>query len=145
MYVYSGIALRIAQSLGIHRDGELTNTLSPIAIEIRRRVYWELRMLDLACAEDCGFLPTHIYGADTKLPLNINDEDLTSNLLTENEGVTDMTYCLIRVRFPFPFSPPVKDKRRKLIGKVRELQPSPRPHQHPSWLPALHRSPHIFP
>jgi hypothetical protein len=57
-------------------------------------------MIDLSCAEDCGFLPTHIYGADTRLPLNINESDITSEDVVppiEREGLTDMTYALIRV------------------------------------------------
>lgn len=99
MWVASGIAIRLAQSIGLHRDGALMN-LPILTTEIRRRVFWELRMIDLGCAEDCGFLPTHIYGADTRLPLNINDADINSETdlaPPEREGFTDMTYALIRV------------------------------------------------
>lgn len=74
------------------------------ATEVRRRLFWELRLIDLGSAEDCGFLPTHIYGADTRLPLNINDIDITPEALippAEREGFTDMTYTLVRVSRPF--------------------------------------------
>lgn len=58
-------------------------------------------MLDVASAEDCGFLPTHIYGEDTRIPLNINDEDIpAANMLTsppERDEFTEMTFSLIRV------------------------------------------------
>lgn len=98
MWVASGIAIRLAQSIGLHRDGAVMN-LPVFATEVRRRLFWELRMIDLGCAEDCGFLPTYIYGADTRLPLNINDADINSKSVTppvEREGFTDMTYPLIR-------------------------------------------------
>jgi hypothetical protein len=57
-------------------------------------------MIDVGCAEDCGFLPMHIYGADTRLPLNINDGDISLRDIiapAEREGFTDMTYPLTRV------------------------------------------------
>jgi hypothetical protein len=57
-------------------------------------------MLDLACAEDSGFLPTYIYGANTQLPLNINDEDISPASLVlpaPRKGFTKMTFALIRV------------------------------------------------
>jgi hypothetical protein len=60
-------------------------------------------MLDVICAEDCGFSHTHVYGEDARLPLNINDADITltdSTPPTERTGYTEMTYSLIRVRFP---------------------------------------------
>lgn len=99
MWVSCGIAIRLAQSIGLHRDGTAMR-LSVLATEIRRRLYWEIRMLDLGCAEDCGFVPTHIYGADTKLPINCNDTDLhpgDMNPPPEREAFTDMTYVMIRV------------------------------------------------
>src|ERR1700710_1625601 len=100
MWIACGIAIRLAQSIGLHRDGAVMK-LPVLATEIRRRLYWELRMLDLGCAEDCGLLPTHTYGADTRLPVNCNDEDLHPGDTTpppEREGFTDMTYMTIRVR-----------------------------------------------
>ena len=103
MWIASGIAIRLAQSIGLHRDGAAMN-LPVLATEVRRRLFWELRMLDLACAEDCGFLPTYIYGADTRLPLNVNDADINMNTVTpppEREGITDLTYSLIRVSHVF--------------------------------------------
>ena len=99
MWVATGIAIRIAQSIGLHRDGALMR-LPVLATEVRRRLFWELRLIDLGCAEDCGFLPTHIYGADTRLPLNINDDDISSGDVippVERKGFTDMTYALVRV------------------------------------------------
>lgn len=108
MWVSTGVALRLAQSLGLHRDGTVMK-LPVLATEIRRRLWWQIRMLDLASAEDCGLLPTHVYGEDTRLPLNIDDDDLSfENMLvppTERDGFTEMTPSLIRVNLPTPHSP----------------------------------------
>lgn len=101
MWVSCGIAIRLAQSIGLHRDGAAMK-MPVLATQIRRRLYWEIRMLDVGCAEDCGFLPTHIFGEDTKLPINCNDDDLHPGNATEppeREGFTDMTYIMIRVSY----------------------------------------------
>jgi len=103
MWVSSGIAIRVAQSIGLHRDGAIMR-LPVFVTEIRRRLFWELRMLDIACAEDCGFLPTHIFGADTRLPTHCNDSDLSpSNAETppERSGFTDITYVMIRYEMTY--------------------------------------------
>lgn len=99
MWILSGIAIRLAQSIGLHRDGTFLG-LTIFATEMRRRLYWEIRMLDLACAEDSGFIPTYIYGSDTRLPLNINDKDLIqgdSVWPVSSTGFTETTFALIRV------------------------------------------------
>src|SRR5882757_5576283 len=98
MWISCGIALRLAQSIGLHRDGAVMR-LPVLLTEIRRRLFWEIRLLDLACAEDCGFLPTHIYGADTRFPIHCNDDDLRPGDTTpplERSGFTDMTFVMTR-------------------------------------------------
>jgi hypothetical protein len=99
MWTACGIAIRIAESIGLHRDGTLMK-LPVLATEIRRRVYWELRVLDSACAEDSGFMPTLIHDAVTQIPLNINDSDIgpaDETFPVEREGATDMVLPLLRV------------------------------------------------
>ncbi len=99
MWISSGVAIRLAQSIGLHRDGTHLK-LSVFATEIRRRLWWQVRMLDIASAEDCGFIPSHIYGEDILLPLNINDEDISptdTDWPSERDSFTSMTYSLIRV------------------------------------------------
>lgn len=97
----SGIAIRLAESLGVHRDGSVMK-LPPLVTQLRRSLWWHIRMHDVSCAEDCGFAPTHVNGADARLPLNINDADISSADVKEPEvrgGFTEMTWPLIRVRF----------------------------------------------
>lgn len=98
-WAMSGIAVRIAMVLGVHRDG--TNFgLSPFETEMRRRLWWHICLLDIRAAEDHGADPTIIEPLyDTRLPLNVNDADLTPEMTevpAEREGCTEMTFSLIR-------------------------------------------------
>lgn len=95
----NSVILRLAQGLGLHRDG--TNfALKPFETEMRRRLWWHICLMDVRASEDHGTDPQineSMY--DTRLPLNINDDDITPEMTeapTEREGVTDVTFCLIR-------------------------------------------------
>ena len=95
----SGLAIHLAQALGIHRDG--TNFgLNPFETEMRRRLWWHISILDTRSSEDHGTDPTfseQFY--DTRLPLNINDDDIYPDMKespTERVGCTEMTFCLLR-------------------------------------------------
>lgn len=47
----TGLAIRLAQSLGMHRDGSLFK-LSPFDAEMRRRLWWGICILDTPASED---------------------------------------------------------------------------------------------
>lgn len=95
----TGLALRIAQSLGLHRDGAVFG-LSPFDTEMRRRLWWQVCILDCRASEDHGSDPSILdYTFDTKYPLSINDDDLDPSATeapVPREGVSEMTFCLIR-------------------------------------------------
>ncbi|PBP20792.1 hypothetical protein BUE80_DR008119 [Diplocarpon rosae] len=95
----TGLTLRIAQSLGLHRDGSRFG-LTPFDTEMRRRLWWQVCILDVRAAEDHGSDPSILDNrCDTNYPLSINDEDLDPEATeepAEREGVSDMTFCLIR-------------------------------------------------
>jgi hypothetical protein len=95
----AGLALRIAQSLGLHRDGSVFG-LSPFDTEMRRRLWWQVCILDTRASEDHGSDPSILESSfDTKFPLSINDDDLDPNSAeppVPREGVSEMTFCLIR-------------------------------------------------
>ena len=99
VWTVSGLLVRIAQSMGVHRDGEQFG-LSPFETEMRRRVWWQIITLDIRASEDHGTDPTITEQTfDTKLPLNINDADITPDTVvtpTEHQGCTEMTFDLIR-------------------------------------------------
>lgn len=95
----TSIVLRLAQSLGIHRDG--TNfALKPFETEARRRLWWHLVLMDSRSSEDHGTDPLiNENTSDTRLPLNVNDDELTPDMVNppeEREGCTDVTFLLIR-------------------------------------------------
>ena len=95
-----GLITNLAQSLGVHRDG--TNFgLSPFETEMRRRLWWHISLLDSRATEDHGVEPSFTEAfCDAKLPLNINDEDIspdTKDPPKERAGTTEMTFCLIRL------------------------------------------------
>ncbi|OIW23815.1 hypothetical protein CONLIGDRAFT_657415 [Coniochaeta ligniaria NRRL 30616] len=99
-WTLTGLAVRICQAIGLHRDGTNFPHLTPFEIEMRRRLFWSLLMLDLRSAEDQGTECIISDGSfDTQLPLNINDADIgpDSTEFPENrEGSTDITFCLVR-------------------------------------------------
>ena len=95
----TGLALRIAQGLGLHRDGTRFN-LAPFDTEMRRRLWYHVIILDLRAAEDHGTDPSIVeYSYDTEYPLNINDEDINpgdEKPPLVRTGATDMTFTLIK-------------------------------------------------
>ena len=54
VWTLTGLAIRIAQSLGLHRDGEHFPELSSFDKEMRRRVWWQLHYLNCAASDDQG-------------------------------------------------------------------------------------------
>ena len=96
---WSAIAVRIAMALGLHRDGSHFG-LNPFEIEIRRRVWWHLVLLDNDSSRDHGMdavISEMLF--DTKMPLNIEDTDIfptMSETPTERADFTTMTNPITR-------------------------------------------------
>jgi hypothetical protein len=89
----------MGQKLGLHRESASRN-LSIFEAEIRRRLWWQVSILDFRSAQLSG---TKIEGdqnySDTARPLNINDTDLSPAMKAppkEHAGCTDMLFCSIR-------------------------------------------------
>lgn len=99
IWTLTGLVVRIAQTIGIHRDGTHFG-LNPFEVEMRRRAWWQVCILDVRASEDHGCDPTITEQTfDTKMPLNINDVDLDPQMKTfpqERVGCTDMSFSLIR-------------------------------------------------
>lgn len=97
-------AIGIGQSLGLHRDGTAFD-LSPFEVEMRRRLWWNIFILDFRMSEKHGTEPSIAEGSfDTKRPLNINDVDISPDDTTLPEakvGLTDMTLMLIASEVAF--------------------------------------------
>ena len=99
-WTLTGLLIRIGQSLGLHREGTHFAQLKPFDVEMRRRLWWILCLLDMRSAEEQGtelLIPERIH--DTRLPLNVNDSDLDPDMTDfpeERQGATDMSFSLVR-------------------------------------------------
>lgn len=99
VWTLTGLAIRIAQSLGLHRDGAIFG-LCPFDTEMRRRLWWQVCVLDVRAAEDHGTDPSILEPSyDTKMPLNIDDSMLCPEATEPPEpkvGVSELSFCLVR-------------------------------------------------
>ncbi|KAK7734976.1 hypothetical protein SLS53_007753 [Cytospora paraplurivora] len=128
-----GIAVRIAQRLGLHRDAEQFN-LPPFEVELRRRLWWQLACFDKRFAEITGSTITALSSSkgDCKWPLNINDTDLHVNAkgsIAPYPGPTEMLFSLTRFELIAAADPdgirPVSNLRP--AGAKPKFQYSPSP------------------
>jgi hypothetical protein len=97
----AGVAMRIAQRLGLHKDPESLG-IDPFNCEMRRRLWNQLWVLDIRCAEFAGCktaLPPD--SENVKAPTNCSDSALypgMKSMPVEQDGFTEMTFMLLRVR-----------------------------------------------
>ncbi|KAF2149699.1 hypothetical protein K461DRAFT_231326 [Myriangium duriaei CBS 260.36] len=104
LWILTGIAMRMAQRLGLHRDVYRVE-FSVFETQLRRRLWWQVVILDSRATQLSGqsHLPDPlISNSNTRLPLNILDEDMSrdsSEAPVECTGLTDMVFCLIRYEF----------------------------------------------
>ncbi|KAF5566150.1 hypothetical protein FPHYL_3898 [Fusarium phyllophilum] len=95
----TGLLLRLAKSVGLHREGD-SHQYSQLEREIRRRLWWHICFIDSssrrADTQDLSITPASF---STGLPTNSNDVDLdssTTQIPNPNQGSTGVTLCLIR-------------------------------------------------
>ncbi|KAH6649488.1 fungal-specific transcription factor domain-containing protein [Chaetomium tenue] len=98
-WALTGVAVRTAQRIGIHQDGEEIG-LPPFEVEMRRRLFYQLMPLDARASQMVGaeisILPDEW---DTRPPLNINDDQIwpeMTNAPEERDGATEMMFCRFR-------------------------------------------------
>ncbi|MCJ1382447.1 hypothetical protein MMC17_005560 [Xylographa soralifera] len=101
LFSLMGIAVRIAQRLGLHRDGDLLG-LSPMVAEERRRTWWQMQQVEILIALVVGCVPISLNANwDTKMPANLEDSDISPNMRTlpaDRPGLTSMSQVLYRYR-----------------------------------------------
>jgi len=101
LYGLTGVALRAAHVMGLDRDGSFLG-LSPFKTELRRRIWWQLKMHDSRTAELCGLAKFRDFdfGAEsTKWPTNIDDDQLQPSMTTltaVKNKVTDVIFVAFR-------------------------------------------------
>ncbi|KAF2459638.1 fungal-specific transcription factor domain-containing protein [Lineolata rhizophorae] len=126
----TGTAIRLAECMGLHRDGSYYG-LTPVEVHIRRLIWYHLCWLDIRTCEASGPRPQiRREDFDTEFPLNVDDDDLeASNPPTKDaDRFTDMT--LTRVRFEcnemhrmiWVERPRVYRKKTTLTSLLRKVQ-----------------------
>ncbi|KAJ5322344.1 hypothetical protein N7452_010633 [Penicillium brevicompactum] len=122
VWMMTGLAIRMGQALGLHRDGSNFDHLSPYEVEVRRRVWWVLCMLDVRASEDQGTDYTILSSSfDTKIPSNLNDDDLdpeSTRMPEECDSLSDMSVA--RVTFGICYV-----TRQMMAHGFKEKAPSP--------------------
>lgn len=108
-WILTGVAARIAQRMGLHRDGEKFG-LSPFEVQMKRRLFYQILPLEGISSQLSGVGMAITADAwDTQLPLNMNDDQIWPGM-TESpqvkKGATEMIFCLSRSyvgKFMFKF------------------------------------------
>ncbi|KAL6720403.1 hypothetical protein ACLMJK_002325 [Lecanora helva] len=97
----TGLAIRVAEAMGMRLDGTLLG-LSPFEAELHRRLWWQLKMHDFRAAELAGqakFRDFVIDDTTPKKPANVNDSDLhpaMPNAPLESDKPTEMIWIMLR-------------------------------------------------
>ena len=97
LWVLTGVATRIGQRSGLHRDGSALR-LSVFEAEIRRRLWWQINLIDAYAEKLAGVGRMFVLG-DVQIPLNVNDSELNPEMQDppkEHDGPTEMMFFLIR-------------------------------------------------
>lgn len=98
-----GVALRIAQRMGIHNEASLARC-TPFEAEVRRRLWWALVLFDRRIAEVAGSMSvTYLVPTwDCKIPLNVNDSELRPEMSEPPVAAsvaTDAVFAVVRAEF----------------------------------------------
>ena len=97
----TGVAVRIAEGMGLDRDGTSLN-LPPFETEMRRRIWWLLKTHDYRTAELCGlpkFRDLDTSADSTAWPTNVNDDQLYPGMpppVAASDTITDMVFIALR-------------------------------------------------
>ena len=96
VWMMTGLIVRMAHYLGIHRDGSDSKHITPFQVEMQRRIWWALTALDMRVTEDQGSELAIPHGSySTRSPSNFNDTDIwpeIAELPVERYGPTDATF-----------------------------------------------------
>ena len=102
LFILTGVAVRIGQAIGVHRDGAALG-LAIFETEMRRRLWWQILQLDGQSTHRCGLdISTWSKSWNSQMPSNLNDSDLYPGMKTipvEHIGATEMMFCLVRATF----------------------------------------------
>ena len=110
--------------MGVHRDGK-TLGVPPFETEMRRRLWWQITILDFRSAELTG---SGRFGdislSDTDVPTNVDDADIWPGMTEPPVGKTkptEMVSCLLRCEFGRFWKEKILQKTRKDGEPVGDL------------------------
>ncbi|CBX98236.1 hypothetical protein LEMA_P096450.1 [Plenodomus lingam JN3] len=127
-----GSLIRLAECMGLHRD-PTTYSTSPVELQTRRLIWYQICFLDLRICEGTGPRPQiRPDDYDTRFPLNINENELeraengdsTVDVTTDRNNITDVSISRIRFecyemhRLLWYESPKTEHRRREGERKV---------------------------
>ncbi|KAI5457493.1 fungal-specific transcription factor domain-containing protein [Mariannaea sp. PMI_226] len=123
-WILSGILIRMAQKLGLHRDGDAFD-FTPFEAEMRRRLWWQIIMADTKHAMASGFhAPLLTWHWDTKLPHNVNDADLYPNFMEPiqpRDGPTEMAFMMVTCELArFVIENRITDLQTLSLGSLKQ-------------------------
>lgn len=125
-WAMAGVASRIAQGMGLHRDGT-TFGISPFDTEIRRRLWWQISILDFRSAELSGTGRFREFTlSDTRPPSNVDDADIRPGMDEPpypQEKATEMMACLLRCEINGFWKEKVVEKANASFENMRILLP----------------------
>lgn len=119
-WILTGVAMRIAEGIGLHRDASSLG-LAPFEAEIRRRIWCYLKMHDNRAAEMCGQPKFRGLDADMNMAralTNVNDDEIYPGMPTppsESSRPTDMAFCAVVSEY-FAFARRMAAMNRKHSG-----------------------------
>lgn len=99
-WALTGVLVRLAVSMKLHRDGSHLANIAPFEIEMRRRLWWQICLID-SRSEDMQVSAYKLCEEmfDTQMPVNTDDVNLDPGMSASPivvEGWTEMTVFLIR-------------------------------------------------
>jgi hypothetical protein len=125
-WTLAGVAMRVARGMGLHRDG-LGLGLSIFETELRRRLWWQLIVLEGRSAELSGSGRfTGFDMSDTLAPTNVNDEDLYPDMKEPpipQTRPTEMISCLLRIELSVFFFEKHRQDQKLDIDNMRLVAP----------------------
>jgi hypothetical protein len=94
-----GVAIRIAQRMGIHSEAALARCPA-LEAELRRRLWWALALFDTRISEMAGHKNSTLSPTwDCTIPLNVSDSDLRPEMKEPplvQEKSTDAIFAVVR-------------------------------------------------
>jgi hypothetical protein len=92
-----GVAIRIAERMGIHNESDLAKC-TVLEAEMRRRLWWSLVLFDTRICEMADYKTIKLAPTwDCRIPLNLNDSDLRPEMKEAPEVLGKSTEALFTV------------------------------------------------